>query len=149
MIAEANEATHPVFVGVDDHIAHAVLYRDIPEEVADKSAHAWFVGALVASVNISVDGEVDELGAARHGGERSDELGIDGVFDTTIKESQPVAAAIEGAAEFMATTTRHASDHDVVVQHDGLAAERLATLHLVAEQVPARDGVDGVGVTVL
>ena len=139
MLAEADEAAHPVFCGGDDHIARAAVDTDAAEEEAYKSSHTWFVGALVINVNMSVDVEVDELCAARHDGKRSDELCVDRRLGGAIANGERMAVAIEGAAEFMATTTRHASDGDVIAQFHGHAAEAVpcvVVLKGIAEVIP-------------
>ena len=122
-LAEAHEAANPVCCGVDFNRARAALDGDAAKEVADESSHAGVAGACVGSVDMSVDVEVDELGAARHLYEGGYELGIDGGLDGAVVECQRFVVAIEGAGEGVVAAARHLRHGDVGTEFHGLAAE--------------------------
>lgn len=146
MLAEAHEAAHPVFGGVDCDRARAVLDGDAAEEMADESSHAGFVSARVGSVNMSADVEVGELGTARHLYEGCHELRVDWLVGCAVVDGERVALAVEGAGEGVVAAARHARDGDVGAEADGLTAEVAVGVlgQQVAEDVPAPGGVDGV-----
>ena len=152
VLAEAHEAAHPVFCGVDFDRARAALDGDAAKEVADESSHAGVAGACVGSVDMSVDVEVDELGAARHLYEGGYELGIDGGLGGAVVECQRFVVAIEGACEGVVAAARHLRHADVGTEFHGLATEVVVgfvVLQGVAKQTPASGGVDGVGIAVV
>ena len=65
-----------------------------------------------------------------------------------IVDGQRVAAAVEGAGEFMAAAARHAGDGDVGAELDGLTAEAVPSVVVLqgeAEGVPSGGVADGVG----
>ena len=149
VLAEADETARAA-CRVDADVARAVLDGDGAEEVADESADVMRLGACVAFVDGAVDGEVAERGLVVAVGsgldEGSHELRVNGRVGGAVVEGEGVAVAVEGAREFMAAAARHAGDGDVGAEEDGLAAEVALGVvgQQVAEDVPARGGVDGV-----
>ena len=149
VLAEADETARAA-CRVDADVARAVLDGDGAEEVADESADVMRLGACVAFVDAAGDGEVAERGlvvAVSSGlDEGCHELRVNGRVGCAVVEGEGVAVAVEGAREFMAAAARHAGDGDVIGQHDGLAAEVALGVvgQQVAEDVPARGGMDGV-----
>ena len=144
VLAVAHEAARAVAGSVDGHSAHAVLHGDAAEEVADESARAFVIAGVIgviAVVDAARDGEVAEGGGARHYGEGRDELLVDGLGGCAILHGQRVALAVERALE-LGGAAAHACDGDVGAEADGLAAERLAGLLQVAEEVPVCGGLD-------
>ena len=135
---------------MDAVAADTALDADARAAVADGDV-AVLVGDNACGVHAGgLDGAVDVQvlnRAAVHVAE-----GGHAVFAAAVADGEGVAAAIEGALEFMASRARHAGDGDVVVETDGLAAGAVVgdiVGQQVAEHAPALGGVDGVLVAAL
>ena len=130
-----------------DDAAAAVLDGQCGPVLADNTG-----GVLGRGVDVARHVQVlDGSGLAAHVAdvaERGNVLFAGVAAGGAVVEGQRVLLSVEGAAEVMATAARHAADGDVGAEADGLAAEAVVgfvVVEKVAEDVPARSVVDGVG----
>ena len=132
---------------MDDGTDAAVLYADGAVLRAGQSA-----GEHVRGVDVARHVQVLDSAAVLDVAEGRGVLLAEGGVSRAVAYGQRVALSVEGAGEVLAAGARHAGDGvvsraDVCTELDGLAVEEaLVTIgQQVAEGVPARGGVDGVG----
>ena len=150
ILAEAHEAARAAGRG-DADIACAMLNGHGAVEVADESADVMMIlVARIGFIDVAVDGEVAERGLAppviSGVGERGHVLCVERTCGGAVADGERVALPVKGAGEVMVAAACHAADADVRTELHGLAIEDALGVkgQQVAEQVPARSGLDGV-----
>ena len=153
-LCAADESGGVLVVGADGYAAGAVLDGERAPEGSDDAARVVLGGGDGAG-NVKVAdgcGAVGlVVGVGLGGADVAERGGVVAAVAADI-DGQRVAVAVEGAAEVVLAAARHARDGilrraDVVAELHGLAAEAVVgvvVVEAVAEDVPARGGVDGV-----
>ena len=123
----------------------AILNPDRAPLGADEAA-----GVLLRGADEACDVQVLDHAAVLDVTEGRGIVLVDGAVVGAVADGERVALSVERSGEVVIALARHALYGDVRAQQDGLAVEDALVVvgQHVAERVPARGGVDGVGVAV-